>query len=70
MDYSDPKLNPFANDQHAQEAVAWLTKIMKEKVNPDFSTDDAWKFYIENKAAIEAEQEAAEAKAKGKTVNG
>ena len=62
MDYNNPKLNPLANDPHAQEAVAWLTEFMQEKINPDFSTDDAWKFYIENKAAMEAEQEMAENK--------
>lgn len=65
-DYTNKENNPYADDPVAREAVEILVEFMRRKVNPDFTENDAWEFYIQVRPLNEADGEEIE----GRVPNG
>lgn len=49
-DYTDPAINPYADDPTAHEAARWFLKKWPHLTEPDF-----WEFYIKTRPEVEAE---------------
>lgn len=63
IDYSDPKQNPYANDEIAKEAVEFLFEKISA-LNPNADKDSIWEWYIQNRPLVDAENERLRAEGK------